>query len=461
MSSSSSYIKNKFTFLAISFNLGISSISTLATNYLFMNKFHTTPHIRSYIQTISNIPWYIKPVFGLITDFLPICGYRRKVYIILMGLLQCLCLMLLKYMCYTVYHAVVLFFLVNVSLSFSSIISQAIFVELSKQYSGDKGKQELNILNSLYTFYKYIGILIASVLKGVLVEMFTLENVFIISSFIPIVVIIAGFVFEEKRTNISQTKDKLISNLVHSVHTHNTQSKSNCKQIFNYITEIRILIIIVFIILLTGLPPSYEHPLFYYNDEVSQFKPNDFAIINLLSTVLSLIIIYLYKQYLYALSFKTTVTIGRGVFILCMFAHYIVIKGYNVGYISDYLIFVISGPIGVAAREFSLLPVQVLAGLLCPENMEGTVYAVFMSGINVGEGLGNVVGSVMMGKLDIKKGCFRNFGLLLEILMVLASVPIVVLGCIKKDVLEGSDKKKGKNNRNEEEDIELQEKNDE
>lgn len=457
-SSSSSYIKNKFTFLAISFNLGISSISTLATNYLFMNKFHTTPHIRSYIQTISNIPWYIKPVFGLITDFLPICGYRRKVYIILMGLLQCLCLMLLKYMCYTVYHAVVLFFLVNVSLSFSSIISQAIFVELSKQYSGDKGKQELNSLNSLYTFYKYIGVLIASVLKGVLVEMFTVENVFIISSFIPIVVIIAGCVFEEKRTNTSQTKDKLISN---SVIHKNSNTKSNCKQIFNYITEIRIIIIIVFIILLTALPPSYEHPLFYYNDEVSQFKPNDFAIINLLSTVLSLIIIYLYKQYLYALSFKTTVTIGRGVFILCMFAHYIVIKGYNVGYISDYLIFIISGPIGVAARELCLLPVQVLAGLLCPENMEGTVYAVFMSGINIGEGLGNVVGSVMMGRMNIKKGCFGNFGLLLEIMMGLASIPIVVLGFIKKDVLEGSDKKKGKKNDNEEKDIELQEKNDE
>ena len=51
--------------------------------------------------------------------------------------------------------------------------------------------------------------------------------------------------------------------------------------------------------------------------------------------------------------------------------------------------------------------------------------------------------------------------LLLEIMMGLASIPIVVLGFIKKDVLEGSDKKKGKKNDNEEKDIELQEKNDE
>ena len=28
-------------------------------------------------------PWYMKPLFGLLTDFLPIRGYRRKSYLIL------------------------------------------------------------------------------------------------------------------------------------------------------------------------------------------------------------------------------------------------------------------------------------------------------------------------------------------------------------------------------------------
>ncbi|UCE24226.1 MAG: MFS transporter [Candidatus Zixiibacteriota bacterium] len=32
---------------------------------------------------LLGIPWYLKPVFGLITDFLPIRGYRRKSYLIL------------------------------------------------------------------------------------------------------------------------------------------------------------------------------------------------------------------------------------------------------------------------------------------------------------------------------------------------------------------------------------------
>jgi len=37
---------------------------------------------------LLTIPWYIKPVFGLLTDFVPIRGYRRKSYLILSSLLM-------------------------------------------------------------------------------------------------------------------------------------------------------------------------------------------------------------------------------------------------------------------------------------------------------------------------------------------------------------------------------------
>jgi MFS family permease len=33
--------------------------------------------------TILNLPWVIKPVYGLVSDFLPLFGYRRKAYLIL------------------------------------------------------------------------------------------------------------------------------------------------------------------------------------------------------------------------------------------------------------------------------------------------------------------------------------------------------------------------------------------
>jgi len=32
---------------------------------------------------IATIPWYVKPVYGLISDFVPLFGRRRKSYLVL------------------------------------------------------------------------------------------------------------------------------------------------------------------------------------------------------------------------------------------------------------------------------------------------------------------------------------------------------------------------------------------
>src|SRR5262245_35823264 len=35
---------------------------------------------------VLNFPWVIKPVFGLVSDFVPLLGYRRKSYLLLSSL---------------------------------------------------------------------------------------------------------------------------------------------------------------------------------------------------------------------------------------------------------------------------------------------------------------------------------------------------------------------------------------
>src|SRR6185295_4191976 len=34
---------------------------------------------------VLTAPWWIKPIYGLLTDFVPIAGYRRKSYLLLTG----------------------------------------------------------------------------------------------------------------------------------------------------------------------------------------------------------------------------------------------------------------------------------------------------------------------------------------------------------------------------------------
>jgi len=52
-------------------------------NYYLKQTFGRSPvEVTAYL-TILNLPWIIKPVYGIVSDFLPIFGYRRKAYLVL------------------------------------------------------------------------------------------------------------------------------------------------------------------------------------------------------------------------------------------------------------------------------------------------------------------------------------------------------------------------------------------
>ena len=50
-------------------------------NYFLKQTYEWTPVQMTGYLTILNFPWIIKPVYGIISDFLPLFGYRRKIYL--------------------------------------------------------------------------------------------------------------------------------------------------------------------------------------------------------------------------------------------------------------------------------------------------------------------------------------------------------------------------------------------
>src|SRR5262244_4557223 len=55
-------------------------------NYFLKQTYGWTPvQVTAYL-TVLNLPWIIKPVYGIVSDFLPIFGYRRKSYLLLANL---------------------------------------------------------------------------------------------------------------------------------------------------------------------------------------------------------------------------------------------------------------------------------------------------------------------------------------------------------------------------------------
>ena len=52
----------------------------------FLKEFHqwTPVQVTAFI-TIFNLPWVMKPLYGALSDFIPLFGYRRKSYLVLVN----------------------------------------------------------------------------------------------------------------------------------------------------------------------------------------------------------------------------------------------------------------------------------------------------------------------------------------------------------------------------------------
>lgn len=66
---------------------GILGLSRLAVSYFLKDDLHLDPAEAALLQGLSALPWLIKPLYGFISDGVPLFGYRRRSYLVLCGLL--------------------------------------------------------------------------------------------------------------------------------------------------------------------------------------------------------------------------------------------------------------------------------------------------------------------------------------------------------------------------------------
>ena len=52
-------------------------------NYYLKETYQWTPVQITAFLTVLNLPWFLKPLYGMVSDFVPLFGYRRKPYLIL------------------------------------------------------------------------------------------------------------------------------------------------------------------------------------------------------------------------------------------------------------------------------------------------------------------------------------------------------------------------------------------
>lgn len=400
--------RNKISFILISFYIGISYVSELAINYFLKDTFNVSPSMLTNILSLAKIPWIIKPLFGLITDFLPIFGYRRKYYILICGILISISLINLSFFTTTLLEAKLNLLLYNSSVSFISILGQTIIVELIQEDPKNSSLVTIDYLTAS------IGYLISSFLQGLLVEKFSIKFVFQFSAILPIFLITSGLLLIEKKINLNDEKK-------------NNNNSNLLKELIQYLLQKKIIITLIYFMVLLSTPIYYDTLFYYYNNQL-KFSPNDIGKINFYGTLLNIFLITIYNKYnwnKYTKIFLLTIKILS--MLVCQMHYFVVNNNYLNYNISPYSIIFLSDSIKVPLIQMQNLPLSEITAELSPKNLEGTVHSLFVSVMNLSNMFGSLFGSWLNNYYNISQNNFDNLGKLIKFCNYTILIPIIYI----------------------------------
>ena len=351
-------------------------ISDLAVKYYFKDKRKVETTTLTTILIIIKIPYLIKPLYGLLIDFVPIFGYKKKSYLFI-----CFFVNMLSWYIFIISNdkhiiiSLICLLFINISLSFTTVIGSAIQVELSKIYENDKSNigEKTNQLMSEYFMIKSVGTLIPSYFKGFLIQRYTNDIIFYISALISLFILISGIILVEDKIE----EENLEENNENSPFLEDEEvkkEKNNTRKIINLIKNKNIILLLSLIFILESSPFCVS-PLFYYETNILGLNPQDLGNIDFLSQISIIIMIYIYKNLCFKYNFKAITFFVR----ICQFAFfsliYMLIMRTTQKYISDLYLVTFTITLQEGFHSLGKLPYYLLAIQFSPLNLEATTYS--------------------------------------------------------------------------------------
>lgn len=133
------------------FSQGMTGLADLAINYHFKEGLLLSPAKYSFYNSLIFAPWFIKPLWGYISDSLPIFGYRRKSYLLFSSITQSfLWLLLSSNIPMTLHQTVFILGCIQVCICICNVIAEALMVEISRKFSEQENVSEEEKFNTIF-----------------------------------------------------------------------------------------------------------------------------------------------------------------------------------------------------------------------------------------------------------------------------------------------------------------------
>ena len=325
-----------------------------------------TPAQIAAFTSLLYLAWIIKPLYGLISDFVPLFGYRRKSYLVLANIAA-----VVGFVWTTQLSAPrMLFFALAVTayaMAISSTLCGAVLVE-----SGQGLRASGRFVNQQWLWYN-IASMAAAVAGGQLAQHLlpqeALHGAAAIIAFTPVVIIAAalGLVPERKVSiNVQGMKDSFVG------------LKSSLRR--------RELWLIAGFLFLYNFSPGLSTPLYFTMTDTLKFSQSYIGILSSISALGWIVGASLYRPFFGDLSLKQllNISIGFGVFTTAAFL-------FLSSETTAAIIYFGAGFGGMLAMVSTLT----LAADYCPPRAEGFSFAALMSVGNFASTMANNVGALL------------------------------------------------------------------
>jgi MFS family permease len=362
-------------FAIVYFAQGMWYLPNLSITFLLKDTFGLSAAQTATFFSITVIPWLIKPVYGLISDFVPLFGQRRKSYFLLTsGIAAAMGLILSMMGVYTYWGVAIFFTLMGLGLAFTDVLTDALMVENGKRLG----------VTGQFQAVQWASISLASILVGVgggwLAEHKYLSITFLIATAFPVITLAMGiFLISEPRVQAGEQ-----------------QFRATWAAIRGAIGS-RTLWIVAGFIFFYNFSPSFGPALVYYATDVLQFSKIFLGTLDSLSYASGIAGTVLYFAFSKLFSFKRLIHFAIAAGVIATLSY--------LAYRDRVSALVISLAFGGVAMFIQLTFLE-LAARACPKQAEATFFAFLMSIYNGAVQLSQITGGWLYDRVGFTRLIF-------------------------------------------------------
>lgn len=188
------FTKNELFFAAVYFVQAAVGISALAQFLLTRNELGLDFVQLGILAALPTISWSIKPIYGFLTDLVPIRGYRRRPYLHIMPLITVLSWLWIWQFADSFISFAIPLMIANIGLGFTDVICDGLVVQQSDKETA--GRYQSICWGSLT-----VGAIVSTFFSGFLLgrEILGIRDMFFVTALMPLITFSLSFLVKEQR----------------------------------------------------------------------------------------------------------------------------------------------------------------------------------------------------------------------------------------------------------------------